>query len=213
MCELLGRVTRLVGRSRMTRRQEDAEMPGDGNGAVALSQNELENIRKIMAENEELKKKVLKAETKIARIQGRAMPQFRGDQHSQAKKRKVPTAEARGDEEGVLTKEELVNVRTLMEMTVDKLLKDQMEKAEQRTVNLSDINNGRTSAVIADQHSQVKTPVLKEGTSYSQCRPGGSRSNKLKKHRPVLRIRPLNVSVVVITCVVHCQRLSMSPGC
>ena len=182
----------------MTRRQEDAEMPGDGNGAVALSQNELENIRKIMAENEELKKKVLKAETKIARIQGKAMPQFRGDQHSQAKKRKVPTAEARGDEEGVLTKEELVNVSTLMEMTVDKLLKDQMEKAEQRTVNLSDINNGRTSAVIADQHSQVKTPVLKEGTSYSQGRPGGNRSDKLKKHRPVLRIRPVNVSIRAI---------------
>ena len=60
-------------------------MPGDEPNAVALSQNELENIRKVLEENEELKRKVLKAETEIAGIQGRVMPQVIVDQHSQAK--------------------------------------------------------------------------------------------------------------------------------
>ena len=50
-------------------------MPEDEPNAVALSQNELENIRKVLEENEELKRKVLKAETEIAGIQGRVMPQ------------------------------------------------------------------------------------------------------------------------------------------
>ena len=77
------------------------------------------------------------------------------------------------EDAAVLTAEELANIRTLMansRKTEDdnKKLRVQLEKAKQQIANLSDIHNGHIPVIIVDQQSQAKTPVLKEGMSYSQ---------------------------------------------
>ena len=63
------------------------KMPNSGDEAAAavLTKEELDNVRKVLAENEELKRKVTTAESEIAAMRGAAMPQVFIDQHSQAK--------------------------------------------------------------------------------------------------------------------------------
>ena len=62
------------------------ETTGDEAAAAVLTQEEMENVRKVLAENEELKRKVTTAESQIAALRGAtAMPQVFIDQHSQAK--------------------------------------------------------------------------------------------------------------------------------
>ena len=70
------------------------------------------------------------------------------------------------EEAAVLTRGELENVRKLI--ADNQKLKDDLQKAEQEIATLAGAQQDRVPAVIFDQQSQAKTPVMKEGMSYSQ---------------------------------------------
>ena len=63
------------------------------------------------------------------------------------------------EEAAVLTRGELENVRKLI--ADNQKLKDDLQKAEQEIANLAGAQQDRVPAVIFDQQSQAKTPVMK----------------------------------------------------